>query len=143
MNDNKNTKESNHKDYLQIRLMNGIRISRFSFQLSSNFDFFLLFFLTELAHLLASTSLPQTFLSSPLPFLLLLIQFLTFILPGPPLIVEFIFPGYLQRIKVGLPTRVQMKNNKTTRRGQTTKTLFTNPPHQRNKDQPIQLSSFF
>ena len=44
-------------------------------QLSScvNFDVLLLFFLTELARLLASTSLPQTFLSSSLPVLLLLI----------------------------------------------------------------------
>ena len=71
MNNNKDTKESNHKDYLQIRLMNGIRISRFSFQLPSNVDLFLLFFFTELAHLLASTPLPQTFFefssSFPLP----------------------------------------------------------------------------
>ena len=54
------------QDYLQIRLIHWIRISRFSFHLSSNFVFLLLFFLTELARLLASTSLPQTFWSSTL-----------------------------------------------------------------------------
>ena len=46
-----------------------------------NFDFILLFFLTELSRLLASTSLPQTLLRSSLPFLLL-IYFLTFIPSG-------------------------------------------------------------
>ena len=69
------TKESTQNNFSQIRVRNGIRTVGFSFQLSSILDFFFLFFLTELTKLLASTSLPRTFLNFPLPFISPLIVF--------------------------------------------------------------------
>ena len=87
---NTNTKESNRKTIYKSASSTESGSADLAFFILRILISFSSFFLTELARLLASTSLPQTFLNYSLPFLLLLIQFLTLIPPG-----LLLFRGYL------------------------------------------------